>query len=307
MITNKNKSIRNIVLKAITILTSVIPFALSSAIFTDFNFYSVILTALALAFYFAKSDGKKIMPVFVAFLTVMFISNTFGGTAIFVSLVTVGVLSAVYCFLPKQFQIIGNPVTAGFSLATAMTVTVLLTNYYFGIGASGNNVREMIASYLSLGFHPNWRGVLYGTVVMVIMITFPRKFKKFCGIVKAPFIAIVVTLILNIFLNPSDMPTAISEIGTFSSDNISASLGIFARIPVHSLAVVMIVGAWESVKWGEIKKAFSSPISVICFVISIVSTLYFGYVYGILISAILYFIYIFHFKKVNKNNSNQPV
>ncbi len=302
MITENKKSIKNIILKSIATLTAVLPFALSAAIFTGYNYYSVIIIALILSFYFAKSDSKKNMPAFAVFLIIMFISNVFGITSAFVTLLTVGIVSAVYYFLPKQFTIRNNPVTAGVSLATALTVTVLLTTYYFGIGASGNDVREMIASYLSLGFHPNWRGVLYGTIVMVIMITFPRKFKKFCKIVSAPFIAIVVTLILNCFLNPSDMPTSITEIGNFSLNNIfvSSSLGIFDRIPVHSLAVVMIVGAWESVKWGEIKKAFSSPVSVIFFVASVISTLYFGYVYGILISAVLYVIYRLYSAKKSK-------
>ncbi len=300
MITDNKKSIKDIILKAIGILTAVLPIALSAAVFTGFKYYSIIIIALFSAFYFVKSDSKKIMPVFGAFLTVMFISDVFGVNAAFISMLTVGLICIIYFFSAKKLPIQSNPAAAGFSLATALTVTVLLTTYYFGIGASGNTVREMIASYLSLGFHPNWRGVLYGTVVMVIMITFPRKFKKFCEIVKAPFIAIIVTLILNFFLNPSDMPTAISEIGNFSSDNIPASLGLFDRIPVHSLAVVMIVGAWESVKWGKIKKAFTSPVAIVCFAAAVILPLYFGYVYGILISAILYFIYDFYIKKTNK-------
>lgn len=299
MITNTNKSIKDIILKIISVITAVIPFALSSAIFIGFNFCSLIISALVLSAYFITYDSKKIMPVFAGFLVVMYISNTFGINIGCIALAAAGVLFSVYSFVSKKLKISSNSVTAGFSLATALTVTVLLTTHYFGIGATGNNVKDMIASYLSLGFHPNWRGVLYGTVVMVIMITFPRKFKSFCKTVRAPFIAIIFTLVLNCFLNPSYMPTAINEIVNSSLNLTSASLGIFGRIPVHSLAVIMIVGAWESVKWGEIKKAFSSPVSVICFAATVISTLYFGYIYGIFISAVLYLIY--HFYSANKS------
>ena len=73
------------------------------------------------------------------------------------------------------------------------------------------------------------------------------------------------------------------------------------RIPVHSLAVVLIVGAWESVEWGEIKKVFSSPASVIFFILTVISVLYFGFVYGIIISAILYIIYLIIFQKSNRS------
>lgn len=299
MITDNKQSIKNIILKAIAVITAVLPFAISAAVFTGFNIYSFIVTALILSFCFIKTDSQKIMPAFAFFLVIMFVSNKFGATAAFVALLILGIVSVAYLFLGKRIEIQKNPATAGLSLATALTVTVLLTTYYFGIGANGNIAKEMIASYLSLGFHPNWRGVLYGTIVMVIMITFPRKFKRFCKFVKAPFIAIIVTLILNFFLNPSHMPTAITEIGNFSLNNItdSVSLSCFSRIPVHSLAVVMIVGAWESVNWREIKKAFSSPVSVICFALTFVSALYFGYVYGIIISAVIYLIYHFYSKK----------
>ncbi len=240
------------------------------------------------------------MPVFGAFLILLFASTAFGNNAASFPLLIIGIITAIYFIFPNRFSLSENPASAGFSLATALTVTVLLTTHYFGIGASGNTVKEMIASYLSLGFHPNWRGVLYGTIVMVVMLTFPRKFKKFCKIIKAPFIAIIITLILNLFLNPSDMPTAIREIGNFHLNNNSVSLGFIDRIPVHSLAVIMIVGAWESVKWSEIKKAFSSPVSVITFVVTIASTLYFGYIYGLLISAVLYIIYRIIFDKKSK-------
>ena len=97
-------------------------------------------------------------------------------------------------------------------LAGALTVTVMQTNDYFAIGGEGNMIRDMLASYVSKGFHPNWRGVLYGTITMVILITFPRKFKKASLTVRPAFLALVFTLLLNLWLNPSYMPTSIKEI-----------------------------------------------------------------------------------------------
>lgn len=307
MNTKNNKLHKKIFLKFISLITTVLPLSLSAAIFTGMNFSGMILISAVLMIYLCKTDTKKIMPVFSAFLILLYVSQTLGTTSAFVTVFIAGIVSAALLFLPEQFRTQSSSVTSGFSLATALTVTVLLTTHYFGIGASGNDVKEMIASYLSLGFHPNWRGVLYGTIVMVIMITFPRKFKNFCSVVKAPFIAVVFTLILNFFLNPSYMITAINEIGTFAQDTFTPqiALNIFGRIPVHSLAVVMIVGAWESVKWGEIKKSFSSPVSIICFAITVISTLYLGYVYGLIISAILYIINNVYHKKLKSNNSNQ--
>ncbi len=43
-----------------------------------------------------------------------------------------------------------------------------------------------------------------------------------------------------------------------------------ARIPVHCCAVVLIVGAWQSVKWSEVKKAFSSTLNIFIFAVIII-------------------------------------
>lgn len=375
MTEEKKQQIKNYILNTLTVFTSVLPISVSAFSFMGFHYSYSIIVALAASLIGTEYAPKKIMPAYSAFLILMYAALSFGTATLSLATFICGIISLIVYFLPKEFKIRDNPVIAGLMLASALTMTVMLTTHYFGIGATGNNVKEMIASYLSLGFHPNWRGVLYGTVVMVIMITFPRKFKNLCGIVKAPFIAVVVTLILNLFLNPSDFRTAINEIGNnyiyngsieriffFSGGDINipaalicgialffvctyalqkgntdkrhhrltagmnivcgTSLGLLfpygtksadkkwtsgigaavlclavnliprlERIPVHSLAVVMIVGAWESVEWSKIKKAFSSPVSVIFFILTVVSVLYFGFVYGILISAVLYIIY----------------
>lgn len=385
MTTEKKQQFKNYILNTLTVFTSVLPVSLSAFSFMGYHYYYGIIVAFAASLISSEYAQKKIMPAYSVFLILMCASNCFGAATLSLACFICGILSLIYSFLPGKLNIKDNPVVAGIMLSTALTATVMLTTHYFGIGATGSNVKEMIASYLSLGFHPNWRGVLYGTVVMVIMITFPRKFKKFCSVVKAPFIAIVVTLILNHFLNPSDFRTAINEIGNtfiFNRNNSSivflkggeinitaalicglalffvctyamqkagtdktqykltagmnivcgTSLGLLfpygtkpvdkkwisgigsavlclaviiipqlGRIPVHSLAVVLIVGAWESVEWGEIKKVFSSPASVIFFVLAVFTVLYFGFVCGILISAILYIIYLIIFQKSNRS------
>ncbi len=271
-------------------------------------------------------------------------------------------------------KIVFKPVAVAIMLASAISVTVLDTTHYFGIGATGNIVGEMIDSYLSLGFHPNWRDVLYGTIVLVIMVTYPRKFKKADGVVRAPFIGLVFTLILNYFLNPSDMITAINEVGAYSFAPstllfpafrgglslvglISSGIALFvinayavslekgnsleytvsgganilgsffggafvpfcprthksisfsgipaailtviilvlckdyvARIPVAACAVILIVGAWQSVKWGDIKKAFIDVPSLASLIAVTAFMLIFGTVKGILFGALCSFV-----------------
>ncbi len=108
-----------------------------------------------------------------------------------------------------------NSIIAWATLILALVATVILTNQYFGIGASGSTAVEMLKSYRSLGFHPHFRGLLYGTITLFAMITYPFKFRKLNKKLPAEFMTLLVPLILNLFLNPERELTTVNEIDTF--------------------------------------------------------------------------------------------
>ena len=337
----------------------------------------------------AVKKTKLIMPVFTSYLIVTQTFKEFGASTTAAAIGFGGLLMILVAITGFDFKkVVFKPVAVAIMLASAISVTVLDTTLYFGIGATGNTVGEMIDSYLSLGFHPNWRDILYGTIVMVVMITYPRKFKKADNIVRAPFIGLVAALILNFFLNPSDMITAINEVGTYSfsysslifpafkgglsiagllssgialfvinaytvslekgnsieysvggAANVLGSFvsGVFipfcprthksisfsgipaailsvvilvlcrdyvARIPVAACAVILIVAAWQSVKWGDIKKSFIDVPSLASLIAVTAFMLIFGVVKGVLFGALCSFICSFlpsaqHFAKEN--------
>ena len=88
------------------------------------------------------------------------------------------VFAALLLRADRLLRFIPAPVAGGFTIGTALVMTILQTNNYFGINATGVSAVDMLLSYRSFGFHANWRTVLYGTIVLVLMITYPRKFKK---------------------------------------------------------------------------------------------------------------------------------
>lgn len=384
---NKN-NIVSYMKNTVLILTTVFPLALSMGVCSGIGAFAGIIFACIASIF--TTEPKMKMPIYTAFLILSYTFNASGLSTVSLSVVISGLLLIICSVFYKKLNIaLYSPFASAVMLSTALTVTVLFTTDYFGIGAEGNTVTEMLASYRSLGFHPNWRGVLYGTIVMVIMITFPRKFKKICKTVNASFIALVFTLILNLFLNPPYMKTAINEIGS-SSLSISSSIilpnllefckpdilaavlsgiamvipclfilmsnnaekkeyliggvsncifgfscslpvpalnkkknlasGITAaaiialifvfgtslieRIPVHSCAVVLIVGAWQSISGLKLKNTFSNAVSIICFVLCLASCLIPGIVHGIIISALIFAVFcIFARNKVTLKDS----
>ncbi len=353
----------------LSVFTNTAPFAFSMAVCSGFGAFAGAVFACVATLTCNITEKKQHMPIYVSLLIITYTFKEFGISTTVLSIVVCGILliiSALFYEKAKiKLELLSDSSVAGsLMLSCALITTVLFTTDYFGIGATGNTAKEMIESYLSLGFHPNWRGVLYGTIVMVVMITFPRKFKKATKVISAAFIALLVSTILNLFLNPSDMITAIREAGALSFDEYKntmllpilntkpnvlpsvfsgASLfltyfyvllqnekcsksdfvacgisncvfgfttcmpipntakkekllnglassvlagiiffvfnGFIARIPVHSCAVVIIVGAWQSVKWSEVKKIFSNALNIFLFIPIIILSLWKGYFY----------------------------
>lgn len=198
-------------------VTGLFPFVFSIAICLNFDVLTALLFSVISIFFMPEMNFKRIMPLIISFLIIgLNPERSFSA-----SIICCGMMIISSFFTDKIKKLFASPLLSGIMLAGALTVTVLFTTDYFGIGATGNNVAEMIKSYISLGFHPNWRGVLYGTIVLVIMVTFPRKFKKADKYISSSFIALVFTLVLSLLLNPADMNTAVNEISTIKSSDIS--------------------------------------------------------------------------------------
>ena len=121
--------------------------------------------------------------------------------------------SIFYYFIKKRVKKVFVPdiVKVGTILGLALASTIIFTNDYFGIGARGGTPIETLGFYRSLGFHPNFRGLLYGTITLFTMITYPFKFKKLNKYLPAPFITVLIPFILNLFLNPQKELTTINE------------------------------------------------------------------------------------------------
>lgn len=144
--------------------------------------------------------------------------SVFGGALLFVLLKP----------LLKKIKI-PDCIIAGAALGLAFSATALFTTYYFGIGASGSYTFEILKNYRYLGFHPNWRGVFYGTITLFAMITYPFKFKKLSKYLPAEVFSVAIPFILNLFLNPDKENTPILEVGTLS-DAFSLS-GVKSFLP----------------------------------------------------------------------------
>lgn len=207
-------------------------FTLSVCAVTGRGLFAFLLCC-ALCFVFSIKNKVRIFAPHPFLLLPLFFALS-GGSVLAGGLAVAGG-GLLYLAITKLIKDDPIPdfVASGMGLGVAVGVTILLTNTYFGIGADSYTPLEMLKEFRSLGFHPNFRGLFYGTITLFAMITFPFKFKKLNRYLPAAFITLLIPFIFNLFLNPQKELTTINEaaslvVPTSLKDEISTFIQISA-------------------------------------------------------------------------------
>lgn len=307
-----------------------VSFALSAGLpmLTGFIFAGIILLI--------GGTKKELRANVYACLPCLFIISEYG---IYYGALSV-LLSAVLFLLFRRFKgKLGSiPTDAAMFLGLSFAITAMFTNKYFDIGCNASTVWQMLRQYRYLGFHGNWLGVFYGTVSLVLLVTYPRGFKKLKNKLPAVIPALIVPLVFNMIINFDGAVSPISEAGTLYSFSplpampsftatallysilsaaaavlISLSTGklsaydspakgdiirksrtgkvyypvfcmlflglcaaltvllpgVFSRLPIASAAVVIIVPAWQQMRWSLVPRSFKNGVfGIITFILS---------------------------------------
>ena len=213
----------------------------------DFDLWHVLFCSVICFFLSFETKKSVFSPDAFLLLPVLYVVSS-GAKNL---LPVVAIISTVIAILLNKLlknREIPSYVFAGGGIGIALVVTIIITNNYFGIGASGATAIEMLKSYRSLGFHPDFRGLLYGTVTLFAMITYPFKFKKLNKTLPAEFMTLLIPLIMNLFLNPVKELTTINEIDSFKPLSFSdlaydfSLSGIIANDVIVTIKASVILG-----------------------------------------------------------------
>ncbi len=178
-------------------------------------FFAWLCAFVCIVFSAFSEEGRIIKPDILLFTPFFYIFSHSSPLCAFISL-SLG--SILYCILEKKKHSISlsSSVSAGIFIALSLCTTVIITNVYFGIGVNGSYPFQMLLNYYYIGFHPNFMGLLTGTVTLFTMITYPFKFKKLSKFIPPAFITIFIPYVLNLFLNPVKELTCINESQLFT-------------------------------------------------------------------------------------------
>ncbi len=210
MDTLKGKNLKKDIGFALSNFALIFTYSLCCAAALGQGLSAVVFISAACSVTSAMLKGKVFCPNPLLLAPLLFVFSKDNTVLGILSLFAGG---ALYLFLKKLFPKIEVPKAFYkiFKILLALCATVLFTNIYFGIGAQGNTPVKMIMSYISLGFHPHFMGLLTGTITLFMMITYPFKFKKLNKYIPAEFISLAVPFVINLILNPNKKLTAINE------------------------------------------------------------------------------------------------
>lgn len=210
----KQQNIKTDILAGLTGAMLLGSYALCTAASVGFGLWNVFFCIVVCSLFSIKLKNKIYAPDVFLLIPIHYVVSECGNHYLPVCIMGG---AAIYCLLSKIIKKNNriNSIIAWITLTLALVATVILTNQYFGIGASGSTAIEMLKSYRSLGFHPHFRGLLYGTITLFAMITYPFKFRKLNKKLPAEFMTLLIPLILNLFLNPEKSLTTVNEIDTF--------------------------------------------------------------------------------------------
>lgn len=210
----KQKNIKNDILAGLTGAMLLGSYALCAAASVGLSLLNVFFCIVICSLFSIKLKNKIYAPDVFLVIPVHYVVSECGNNSLPVCIIG-GVV--IYYLLSKtikkNYRL--SSIIAWITLILALVATVILTNHYFGIGASGSTAIKMLKSYRSLGFHPHFRGLLYGTITLFAMITYPFKFRKLNKKLPAEFMTLLIPLVLNLFLNPDRELTTVNEIDTF--------------------------------------------------------------------------------------------
>lgn len=128
---------------------------------------------------------------------------------------------AALCKVGKLVSYLPSPVITGFTSGIAIIIALGQIDNFFGTSSKGENQIAKICSYFNGegSFVPNWWAVMFGALVIVIMIVWPKKWN---AVVPASLVGIIAALVVNMifFAQP-----VVAEVGAipqslFTDDSI---------------------------------------------------------------------------------------
>ncbi len=187
----------------LTVAAVALPLALAFGVSSGADAASGLITAIISGLLIGVLSGASYQisgPTGAMTAILLTLSAKYGLQGVFLA----GFISGVILLLAALFKFgklvsyIPAPVITGFTSGIAIIIALGQIDNFFGTVSEGENAIQKIISYGTLGFTPNIYAVMFGVIVMVIMIIYPKKLNaKFPASLASIIIALIIQLIFD--------------------------------------------------------------------------------------------------------------
>ena len=203
----------------LTVAAVALPLALAFGVSSGADAAAGLITAIFAGIIIGMLSGASYQisgPTGAMAAILMSLSASYGIKGVLTAGFISGVILiiAALCKVGKLVSYLPAPVITGFTSGIAIVIALGQVDNFFGTRSVGTSQIAKIASYFTGegSFVPNWWAVMFGALVVVIMLIYPKKWN---AVVPSSLVGIIVALIVNIVLTNAGVFEAgtVSEIG----------------------------------------------------------------------------------------------
>lgn len=216
------KKLTQDLMAGLTVAAVALPLALAFGVSSGADAASGLVTAIVAGIVIGVLSGASYQisgPTGAMAAILLSVSAKFGITGV----LTAGFLSgailiiAAVCRVGKLVSYLPAPVITGFTSGIAIIIALGQIDNFFGTHSVGENQIEKIGSYFSGtgSFEPNWWAVMFGGLVVLIMVVYPKKWNV---VVPSSLVGIIVALIVNMVFFEQG---TVAEVGAIPSSLIT--------------------------------------------------------------------------------------
>lgn len=220
-------------LAGLTVAAVALPLALAFGVSSGADAAAGLLTAIIAGFLIGGLSGASYQisgPTGAMSAILIGLSVQYGIQAVFLASCMSGII-LIFCSLIKAGKLVSfipASVITGFTSGIAIIIAGGQIDNFFGTTSQGSNLIEKIASYFTLGFHIDFNAVLFGLMVVVLMIVWPKKWQK---VFPSSLAGIILALIVHIALPGIE----VAEVGA-----IPTTLFPEARLTISAISLDQI-------------------------------------------------------------------
>lgn len=247
------KSLSADLMSGLTVAAVALPLALAFGVSSGADAASGLVTAIVAGIVIGLLGGASYQisgPTGAMAAILLSLSASQGVAGVLFAGFLSGIILVIAAILKigKLVSYIPAPVITGFTSGIAIIIALGQIDNFFGTKSEGENAIQKLISYGRLGFHPDLNTVMFGAIVIILMMIYPKKLNaKFPASLASIIIALIIelifkfdvkqvgdipkTLLLDTRLTPSVIAENVKDIKKYISPAISvAALGMIESL-----------------------------------------------------------------------------